>query len=136
MRCGENSGCEILRYFTWSGGSICSGMSGRTLPRSAADIAEEKISGRRSTSSTSDRLLTRTPTRSTRSIGEASRSSLYEACGWRDVSGSMASSRPPSVASPSPAPSMSLPPSLWISLSMAPPVSVVAERENEPLAEG
>ena len=49
---GANSGSRILRYFTWSGGSICNGMSGRTEPiASVATVAaDENTSGRRKAS--------------------------------------------------------------------------------------
>ena len=42
---GANMGSSRRRYLTWSGGSTCSGMSGRFCPRSTASIADEKISG-------------------------------------------------------------------------------------------
>ena len=46
---GAKSGSRILRYFTWSGGSICSGINGRTVPMcSVASVAaDENTFGRR-----------------------------------------------------------------------------------------
>ena len=69
IRCGANSGSSSLRYFLWSGGSICSGISGRLLLRSAAAALDEKTSGWRSTCSTPSREATITPTPSSRKIG-------------------------------------------------------------------
>src|SRR4029450_12201751 len=56
MRRGANSGSRILRNFLWSGGSICSGIIGRTFWRSTADMLDEKTSGLRNASSISPRL--------------------------------------------------------------------------------
>jgi hypothetical protein len=57
---------------------------------------DEKRSGLRSTSSTPDRELTTTPTPSTRSTGDPSRSIAYVGCGFRASSGliSSANARP------------------------------------------
>ena len=45
IRCGANSGSRSLRYFRWSGGSICSGISGRFVFRSWAVVLDENDVG-------------------------------------------------------------------------------------------
>ena len=50
---GAKIGSRILRYFLWSGGSICNGISGRTFFRSTASMFDENVSGSRKISSIS-----------------------------------------------------------------------------------
>ena len=73
--CGAKMGSSSLRNFLWSGGSICSGMSGRWFCRSTASAFDENTSGLRSASSISTRRVSTTI--SPRSItGMESRRSL------------------------------------------------------------
>ena len=55
----------------WSGGSICSGISGRFVFMSCAVVFDENVSGSRSTWSTPVLELTITPTPSSRNTGRA-----------------------------------------------------------------
>ncbi len=66
MRLGAKRGSRILRYFRCSGGSICSGISGRRVLRSTASVFDENTSGWRNTSSTAAREQAITPTPSIR----------------------------------------------------------------------
>ena len=68
------------RYFAWSGGSICSGISGRSLPRSTASMFDENRSVRLSAISMSVRRL-RTTACGVRNTGFDSRNTLYMGCG-------------------------------------------------------
>ena len=60
MRGGENTGARIWRYLAWSGGSISSGMTGRSWPMLGGMWAgwEEKSSGCEQTKCTSSYLET------------------------------------------------------------------------------
>ena len=78
---GVKSGSRMRRYFAWSGGSICNGISGRTLPRSTASMFDENTSVRLSAISMSARRLRTTgPSGPGRNTGVDSRSILY--IGW------------------------------------------------------
>ncbi len=70
----------MRRYFACSGGSICNGMSGRTLPRSTASMFDENSSVRLSAISMSARRLSTTAC-GERNTGHDSRSALYMGCG-------------------------------------------------------
>ena len=50
---GANRGSSSLRNLRWSGGSIWSGINGRTLPSAIASMSDENISGLRSACMTS-----------------------------------------------------------------------------------
>ncbi len=71
---GAKSGSSSRRYFTCSGGLICSGMSGRTLPIEIASMSDEKTSAFRNANSTSSWRAIIVPPSSVRRIGECSRS--------------------------------------------------------------
>ena len=96
---GAKSGSRILRYFTWSGGSICSGMSGRTEP--IASVVDRRR--RREHLGPAERLHRRflggehvAHAVEADAPATVSRSARYISCGWRLVSGSSAedASRP------------------------------------------
>jgi hypothetical protein len=91
IRCGAKSGSRILRYVRWAGGSICSGISGRSVFRSWADMFDENAPGSRRTWSTPARDVTTTPTPSTRRTGELSWSIAYVGCGFLASSGLISS---------------------------------------------
>ncbi len=80
---GANNGSRILRYFTWSGGSICSGISGRTEPiaRASTVAADENTSGWRNASSAASLVVRMCPIPSSASTGPLSRSVRYIPCG-------------------------------------------------------
>ena len=86
---GAKIGSRSLRNFLWSGGSICSGISGRICPMATASIPELKISGCWRTWRTSASPPTMTMSMSPSAMsthGPASRSSLYMGWGWASAS--------------------------------------------------
>ena len=91
IRRGAKRGSRSLRNLAWSGGSIWSGISGRTWPMATASTPDEKTSGVRSTVSTSSCRLTRVADigpMSTAMTGALSRSIRYMPWGARSISGS------------------------------------------------
>ena len=80
MRFGEKSGSINLRYLECFGGSMLSGMSGRTLP-SGMSMCDENSSWWRNTKSLSSRLNTMTMPSAGAAMPPCSIMSRYDGCG-------------------------------------------------------